>query len=318
MMHIDDVRKLPPVERLLYFIRERHQVYMRRQAGLPKPWTDDAILQTVFFTNPYRENDRVTRWYAQHIRKPLCASDRPERVVFATIAFRWFNRPETGEILMGHGAGRSPREDNLLFNGWDEAEAVRRLSQARAAKEQIFTGAFNISNGGSTKGKVERVCEDYITPAHNHLREWMLDDIKEGLYQRKLTLGGLHDLLSDLPGMGGSGFMAAQIVADLKYTWVAERAPDWWTWCCLGPGSKKGLNIVMGRSANAPVPHDWQRELNNLRERVYRRLKGQPALHAQDLQNCLCELSKYQRALDGGHVKRGYPGARDDQPVLPV
>ncbi len=51
-MLITDVLKLTPLERFLYLDRERHAIYLRRRAGMPKPWTDDEILQNYCFTNP--------------------------------------------------------------------------------------------------------------------------------------------------------------------------------------------------------------------------------------------------------------------------
>ena len=43
-MKIKEVKRLKPVDRLIYWIRERHNIYLRRKAGKPKPWTDDEIL----------------------------------------------------------------------------------------------------------------------------------------------------------------------------------------------------------------------------------------------------------------------------------
>ena len=78
------------------FARERHNIYLRRQQGLPRPWTDDHILNTCRFTNVYRELDKTTVWFRERVREPL--RSKPE-VLLATVLFRWFNRILTGEAL---------------------------------------------------------------------------------------------------------------------------------------------------------------------------------------------------------------------------
>src|SRR5262245_1677713 len=95
-MNTEDVKKLPPLGIFLYWVRERHQIHLRRKAGMSPPWTDDEILQSIFFTNPYREHDKTTVWFRENVRDPL---RNDPRVLFATIIFRWFNYIPTGEIL---------------------------------------------------------------------------------------------------------------------------------------------------------------------------------------------------------------------------
>ncbi len=53
------------------FVYERHLIYVRRRDGMPKPWTDDAILQNYRFCNVYRELDTVTQWIAKNWRAPM-------------------------------------------------------------------------------------------------------------------------------------------------------------------------------------------------------------------------------------------------------
>ena len=59
-MKVSLVRKLSPTEQFLYWFKERHQIYLKRQRGEPPPWTDDEVLQSYYFTNPYREHDKTT------------------------------------------------------------------------------------------------------------------------------------------------------------------------------------------------------------------------------------------------------------------
>jgi len=291
-MKIAEVKKMPPIERFLYWIRERDQILKKRRAGFPKPWTDDEILQTQYFTNVRREDDRVTIWFRENVRDRL--KDDPI-VVFATIAFRWFNLPApTGEYLNSHG----------YLENWNMEKAIGGLLRFQNSGLKVFTGAFNISNSGSTKPKVNRVCEDYIQPVWKDLGVILA---KFRLGTTACTLANAFKVLKGYPGLGGSGFMAGQVVCDLAYTDFFQHASDWHTFCTWGPGSKRGMNRVFGEHEDYAMPRAiWDRNLFYLMEVVEKRLNIK--LHARDLQNCLCEMGKYERGLEGTRLKRRYPG----------
>lgn len=38
------------LEQFYWWMTERHKIYCRKAAGLPKPWTEDLILQKYKFT----------------------------------------------------------------------------------------------------------------------------------------------------------------------------------------------------------------------------------------------------------------------------
>jgi hypothetical protein len=291
-MKIEDVRELTPEERFLYWVSERWSILVKRRNGYVRPWTDDEILQSYYFTNVRREDDKVTIWVTENILRPM---HYDPLVIFAVLAFRWFNQPQpSGEYLVNH--------DLLRF--WNCELAVKGLTGFKNAGLKVFTGAFNISNSGSSKPKINRVCEDYIQPVWED-RMCLLNLI----LLRGRTLAGAFEVISKYPGMGGSGFMAAQVVCDLAYTAFLEDAEDFETWCCWGPGSKRGMNRVYGYNENFPMPvGDWNVRLQRLRGIISRKLGLN--LHARDVQSCLCEFSKYERALwNQGHLKRRYKGA---------
>ena len=89
---------MEPIQRFFWWIEERHRIFLSKEAGLPRgKWTDDEILKTYRFTNPFRENDKTTVWFRENMREPL--KDSPE-VLMATVIFRWFNLIETGLSLI--------------------------------------------------------------------------------------------------------------------------------------------------------------------------------------------------------------------------
>ncbi len=297
-MKVEEVRKLSPIAKFLYFIRTRHNIHLKKERGEPAPWTDDEVLRSFFFTNPYRENDKVSSWFRENVRGPLKDSTD---VVFATICFRWFNWIPTGEVLI---------KNNLLVD-WNCKKAIKVLQQFEEAGNKVFTGAFNISNSGSKKPKIERVCEDYIQPVWQNI-DWILEELKRGAYERKSTMQNVHEFLHEnFMGLGGSGFMAYEIVCDLRYTWVLEHAPDTCTWSSMGPGAKKGLNLILGRGVDEPVSKElWKVKSHSLLKIVQQRLSKMPRFEMREIEHSLCELMKYCTALDGsGHMKRRYNGA---------
>lgn len=76
--------------------RERHAVYLRRKAGLPKPWTSDPVIQQYRITNIFRELDKTTVHLRTHVRDPL----RNHPLVLPAVAlYRWFTLIRTGETL---------------------------------------------------------------------------------------------------------------------------------------------------------------------------------------------------------------------------
>jgi hypothetical protein len=274
------------MEQLLAWIAEREAIRLRREAGQPKPWTDNPIFRRVFFTNIHREHDRVTRWIAQHWREPN-ATD-PD-LFFAMAVARLVNWPDTMAAL-GYPVP------------WNREHFLAVL-QARAAEgEKVWGAAYNISNNGQSLPKVEVVAGelDALWARRKQLRP-KEDDTLLGFYAR----------LKVMPGF--ASFMAAQVVADVKQVAPLRNARDWWTFAAPGPGSRRGLNRVLGRPKDAPWRNDdtWRAALARLHETIAPELErvGIGRLCAQDLQNCLCEFDKNERErLGEGHPKRRFDG----------
>jgi hypothetical protein len=307
-MLISEVAKMSPTERFLYWIVERHAIHTRRLAGRPKPWTDDSVLQRYFFTNPYREHDKVTVWFRENVRGPM--RDDPA-VLFATVCFRWFNLPATGRLLMG-ADDLTGRSANLLKE-WDEPEAVRRLTHAwQDGDNPVFTGAYMIKAGNGPRGsKIPAVCAA-ITQAWRR-REYLVQMCRE-----EGTLEGTWRELRHLPHIGG--FMAYEVVTDLRHTALLENAPDINSWCNMGPGAKRGMNRLLGRPAEAHIKDkDWRSRCLELLAVCHEMLPASmPKFEMRDVEHSLCETDKMERGIDllvrgvdSGRLKRRYNGTAD-------
>jgi hypothetical protein len=274
-------------EALFAWITERHAIYEAKNAGYPKPWTEDPILRAYRFCNVYRELDKVTQWIAKHWREPHIDD---EDVWFAMTVARLVNWPDTLEEL-GYPVP------------FDPTHFINVLERRKLAKEKAFTGVYIVPAKAGFSSKAKYLASEVLNPM------WcQRNDITESAY----SLADFHKQLMKYNGMGS--FLAGQVVCDTKYTRLLADSVDWTDWACSGPGSKRGLNRVMER----PVDQVWQESMwldtmLDLRRQINPMVAeaGMPEIHMQDLQNCLCEFDKYERVrLGEGKPRNGYPGLR--------
>lgn len=263
-------------------MKERERVRIRKELGKPKPWTGDPILRKYRFCNVRREDDTVTRWIASHWRNPH--KDDPD-LWFAMCVARLINWPDS---LM----------DLKYPVPWDSKDFIATLQLRKIHGLKVFSSAYIVSTNGKPMDKVEYLAKYVLDP--------MWDDRNHIRPVKRERLADLHKILMVYNGMGS--FMAAQIVADVKYVNPLLEAPDWYWWAASGPGSRRGMNRVIGRPVNMSWHEPtWLEELHTLQYEVDK-LWNEP-LHAQDLQNCLCEFDKYQRVkLGEGRPRQNYPG----------
>ena len=273
------------VKELVAFIKAREAVRLAKEAGKPKPWTKDAILQTYRFCNVHREDDAVTRWVADNIRKPL--AKHPD-LWFALIVARLLNLPASIEAIDEHILPFNPKQFM--------ADLHSRVDYGL----KNFNAAYIVSTNGLAMDKVEYITNNVLNPA------WVNRELVRPT--KKDTLTSFAKRLNDLNGMGS--FLTGQVVADLKYTKPLDAADDWWTFALSGPGSRRGLNRVFGLDLKFKMPeYKWHEHLMRLQREVNARLPE--PLHAQDLQNCLCEFDKYERIrLGEGRPKQLYDGRK--------
>lgn len=275
------------IDRLLAFVTERHRIHLSRAAGdPPDSWTTDPILRQYRFCNIYRELDTVTRWLAEEWREPH--ADDPD-LWHAFVVARNMNNIPLLSALDGPPLPWSP-------------EPFRAVCAGRQARgEKVFSGAYMIGtrHNGS---KADYLADMVFTPlwsAREKLRPLPGD-----------TLTGFHMSLCLFYGL--ASFLAAQVVADIKYVEPLLSARDWHTFCASGPGSRKGLNAVLSRPFGAGMREDeFRLRVSELREAMlpHFRAEGWEEPHAQDVQNMLCEYFKYEKARLGlGRPKQLFRG----------
>ena len=259
------------VEGFYDYINERHAIYLKRFIGEPHPWTDDEILQTYSFCNVYRELDKVTVWIRENWKEPY--ADHPN-LPFAMAMARQINWPETLQ--------------EIGFPEHWNPERIKAIMQGRMdRKEKVYTGAYMLTGtlGGT---KVEQTIDKILTPLYKN---------PPTIYKNSLE----KTWAEYLPYAGFSGFMAYEVVTDLRHSKYLENAEDIMTWANAGPGAKRGLNRIHGRLLEQTIkPRQLTIEMQELLDMAGDYIGSfLPDLEMREIEHCLCEYDKYERVRLG-------------------
>jgi hypothetical protein len=275
--------KFPLLNELVIFATERERIRIRKEKGEPKPWTKDPLLQQYSFTNVHREDDKQSRLIASGWRGPYAKEPDLWFAMFVARLVNWW-----------------PTLREMEFPApWNAHNFKTVLRAQMAAGEKVFSGAYIINQmikGGTGMPKGDYLAEFVLGPlwkARETCRP-RKDDTLESVCERWVQFKGV------------GGFIAAQVIADMKYVSPLVNASDWYTWAASGPGSRRGLNLVLGRERDTSWEEGaWLAALQYLRTQ-YNTKVGDNSLqvHAQDMQNILCEFSKYKR----GNSRTKYQG----------
>jgi len=268
------------VEQFFDTARERYNIMLARQAG-GTHWTDDPVFQQYRFCNVFREDDKTTIWFRENVREPMMfASAR--RQLLATVAFRTFNLIATGERIL----------PILLKQGWN-TEKVRK---AMEGAPRIVTGAYIVR---TPKGmnKLDGIC-------------WRMEEFITGGFDRRVlrasSLQAAHAALIEAPLQGP--FTAYEIVSDLRHS-LFRHAPDIMTWANPGPGAQRGLRRVFGKTDKPRsiwMLHQMRELLRLSRPDSFYWPESWPQWEMREVEHWLCEFDKYQRAGEGGKMKRRF------------
>jgi len=259
------------VEGFYNYINERYTIYLVKSWSTSPPWTDDEILQTYSFCNVFREDDRVTTWIRENWKEPY--ADHPN-LPFAMAVARQINWPDTLQ--------------EIGFPEHWNPERVKAIMQGRMdRKEKVYTGAYMLTGtlGGT---KVEQTIDKILTPLYESPPEIVPHSLEETWKKY-------------LPYPGFSGFMAYEVVTDLRHSKYLENADDIMTWANAGPGAKRGLNRIHGRPLEQNIKPsqltEEMLELLNLASTYA--VSHLPTLEMREIEHCLCEYDKYERVRLG-------------------
>jgi hypothetical protein len=250
-------------------------------------------------------DDKVSRWMLKewYAGSGNLRYAEPRTALIAALLARMVNKPETLHAITGGN----------VFRKWDYDRAYEAMYEIKNRGQVVFTNAY-IINGASGGPKIDQVLGAIDTCYKNC-------DKNARRYVVPASMQETAERLHGLPGVGS--FIAGQVVADLR--WVLGDAGDgWWqdrmTWAPPGPGSSRGMKYLLGEATAADMAGRGKdlsekqflpalRELIGLAQKhktvgpIFKERK----LEAHDIQNTLCETSKFIRIKYGvGRAKNQY------------
>jgi hypothetical protein len=285
------------IEGLLYFIWEREAIYQARENGHSAPWTQDPALVKYKFTNIHRRDDRVSVWVIDHLITPNLER---EDLWFTLLVARLINWPPTLQALINKRVLPCRPED------FDADMFEHTLERIKNDGKKVYSGAYMLyptkmePGGNKSKAAAKYIIGSAVEKAQG---------INEALYWQAGASPTIEGFVVELSKCFGiSTFTAGQVAADLTYApGHLDQAADLFSFAPIGPGSSRGLNYLLGK---APFASWKQKEFNAELSNVFSQIIDQldivdMTLH--DVQNCMCEYSKYCRVVLGeGKPKTNY------------
>jgi hypothetical protein len=302
------------VEAFFGWINERHSIFLKRKAGKPKPWTDDAIMREYKFTNAFRELDTGTialRNMEKSTVDALALEQDPERamtlckrIVFNTFWYRTFNWYEHAEKL------------GMVSNYGQLEEYFMGLHRRG---ERIFTGAHMVRGDGPVK------LFPYLKLLH---QVWDNLDVLTWTIINEGSMKFAFNQCMEFYLVGK--FNAYELVCDWRFSLGLDS--DCLTWGSIGPGAARGLQRLglPGKDVSemvelwkvAPLylkghvidhfPKNWSlsRELGGSRVIITSDREAEyPPFEIREIEHSLCEFDKYERCRQGqGRPRQKYPG----------
>jgi hypothetical protein len=276
----------------LEFVEERHRVWELRQLGAPGPWTSDPTLATRKFTNVFRVLDPGSQFVFS-----LCHPEddpSPKDALFRLFLYRYTNEPQTWRYLREFHDG-FPRYSTppLLL--------VEALQRYRDEGNRVFSGAYVILPQPNRPG-------DKVVQAVELAYRWVAAHGDDFLAARSQV--ARYDILRREYGVGP--FMAMQILTDWGYTYHCGEDREG-EFVVAGPGAIKGAK-ALGMTRPLEAIHRCH-ALIQLGDDVPT-LPGGRTPSLMDVQNTLCEFSKYVRGPVARSYRPAHPGYQPD-PILP-
>ena len=302
-LNADKIRNAKPkfhpehLEMFKQFVVDRYLVHLNKDYyKQPKPWTNNRILQNYKFTNVRREHDKTTIFLLDMLEQHK--DDTFYNKVMNIILFRLFNKIETSQLLGW-----------VDFSQYDDTTVRAKLSRATPGFI-YFTNAFYTTGmrQGFKKYYPDETFHPLIIPrAVAHLSNDVFQDICEARCPQ--------DVIEALKTFNGIGdFLSYQMFVDLTYL------PEFpWSeneFVVSGPGCIAGLSELF--EDRGGLNYDellfWLRDNCPITPEMCSQLmvdlpEHDRHMNIMSLENCMCELSKYIRAMEGkGRPKNLYNG----------
>jgi hypothetical protein len=285
------------------WIAERQGMYERRLVDPVGPWTHDEVLANHRFTNVFRVSDRVSQRLVADVQYGDGRSQAVDEVFYRTIVFKTWNREDVWDEL----------ERSLGPISWQSTPPpaiAEVLDDMHADGRRVYSAAYIMP--APPFGHVRKHAN------HCALIQSMMDEGLPARLSRTLGLGEVYEALLSYPGIGR--FLAFQYAIDLNYSSMLGH--DESEFVVAGPGAIDGISKCFS-DVDGMSPEETIMWMHGRQDAEFERLgiafgglfgrRPQPI----DLQNCLCEISKYARVVHPEHagsagrtrIKQGYAHA---------
>jgi hypothetical protein len=304
----------------LDFVVERHKVWEKRQHDKCQPWTDDPILNSRKFTNVFRWLDPGSQFVITDLLEPGLP---PEEFLFRCFLYRHTGRIEVWQFLEVMMGGypliqdlEDVREIFKIYKGETKVgargneygkQAGRPGREKKTFQRPLFTSAYLVFPQSSTPGtdKMDSIID---LTKRLFVEQCIYKEFLVSLEQRR-RFAALRN------NKGVADFMSMQVLTDFGYS-TEFRENDF---VVLGPGARKGATALLG---------PYTGKLDDVLEWAWKTLVSHPEqpmvgdrrLSLMDVQNCLCEFSKYVRFASKPSPEKLYTPAHpglQSKPVLP-
>lgn len=277
---------------LYLWIKERYNVHLNKDIYKKQyPWTKDEIISKYRFTNVRREHDKETKW----IIKNICLNDdlNYKNKLLNIILFRLFNKSRTIKIF-----------GLIDFNNFNEEGIMKKLEKFKNKKYIYFSNAFYTSGPKRVSNlkfpKDKNAVIKMIKLVRLYDENNIVEKIKNCTNQKQV-----FEILKSCPGIGN--FLAYQMFVD--FTYIKEFPFSENEFVVAGPGCKNGLKLIFEDfdKMNYEESLFWIRDNQfnlfkkfnyNPKEMFSDLPESERYLNLMSLENCMCEFSKYLRAIN--------------------
>jgi len=270
----------------------------RERVRLKGDYAGDEILKDYRFCNVFRDDDRTTKYF---IESAMTVTPKSE-IFWWSLLFRWFNKIETGKILLP-----------IFKRDKADIKAMQTAifdAKARGDLPKIFTGAYMVRGIGG-QNKTLAVTESYLAVVEQQYRLWEGKSLNERLVDWEIGVGDSRTFCEHLKSFKYVGhFSAYEVATDMSYfsAWT-----DRYTWANLGPGAERGILRILGfwgenKDKKRGLKSEDYVDLMRLLLQYSRvAMAGERNWDMRTVEHTLCEFDKYQRILTGeGRPKQRY------------
>lgn len=261
---------------ILAFVHERIEIWKRKTAGAPAPWTADPVLAAYRFCNIFREFDKQTIAFHK-LLNPL----RDDFALWLLNMFycRMVARPETIE------------HTGLLT--FDDASFLQRLAttpRPRFGTAYVFPVSTIQRSATPTREKFIAEYLPMIMPTMaKEIATWTNVSVYDGV-SRLLPLFGFNH-----------AFLWTEVLIDVAYQYP-DRV-DLFGQFPIGPGSLPTMKRISARAD----PSVLVRDLSTIPVDLDLTINGKPVrLSAENWEGIGCEFRKYSNLINGRGRKRRF------------